>query len=94
MKRGRRKNRKNYKRDKKKHSIIVSVWVKTGRNSQTKGKNNNFCSVDFEEVVVANVLEVKSVASDVFHFEISPLNLVAPLNTDPKSMGTTGQFHN
>ena len=36
-------------------------------------------------MVVANVLEVKSVASDVSHFERSPLNTVAPLNTDPKS---------
>ena len=72
----------------------MSVWVKTGRNSQTEGKKNNFCSVDFEEVVVAHVLSVKSVALDVSHFERSPLNAVATLNTDPKSMGTSGQRDN
>ena len=54
---------------------LVSVWVKTGRNSQTKGKKNNFCIVYFEEVVVANVLLPKAVALDVSHFEISPLNV-------------------
>ena len=70
------------------------MCVKTGRNNQTKGKNNNFCIVYFEEVVVANVPAFMEVTLDVFHFETSPLNLVAPLNTDPKSMGTTGQFHN
>ena len=56
---------------------LVSVFVETGRNNQTKGKKNNFCIVYFEEVVVANVLLMKVVASDVSHFERSPLNTVA-----------------
>ena len=56
MKRGRRKNRKNDGRDKKKRSILLVCGLQTGRNSQTKGKKNNFCIVYFEEVVVANVL--------------------------------------
>ena len=72
---------------------LVSVWVKTGRNSQTKGKKKNCCIVYFEEVVVANVLLMKVVPLDVSHFERSPLNLVAPLNTDARSMGATGQCH-
>ena len=70
------------------------MCVKTGRNNQTKGKKNNFCIVYFEEVVVANVLYLKSVALDVSHFERSPLNLLAPSNTDPRSTGTIRQFHN
>ena len=94
LKRGRRKERKNYKTDKKKHSILlVCCVVKTGRNNQTKGKNNNFCIVYFEELVVANVLLVMVVTLETSHFERSPLNLVAPLNTDARSMGATGQCH-
>ena len=73
---------------------LVSVRVKTGRNNQTKGKKNNVCIVYFEEVVVANVLELMLVALDVSHFERSLLNAKALLNTDPRSMGTTRQFHN
>ena len=70
------------------------MCVRTGRNSQTEGKKNNFCSVDFEEVVVAHVLSDKSVALETSHFERSPLNASATINTEPSSMGTTGQFHN
>ena len=74
---------------------LVSVCVKTGRNSQTKGKKNNFCIGYFEEVVVAYVLLPMLVTLDVFHVERSPLNTLALLkNTDPRSMDTTGQFHN
>ena len=76
MKRGRRKERTNYKRDTKEAFNLVSVWVKTGRINQTKGKKNNFCIVYFEEVVVANVLESNLVPLDVSHFERSPLNAV------------------
>ena len=65
------------------------MCVKTGRNNQTKGKKNNFCIVYFEEVVVANVLHFMLVASDVSHFERSPLNALALANTDPRSMGAT-----
>ena len=48
----------------------------------------------FEEVVVANVLLTMVVTLDVTHVERSPLNAVAEENTDPRSMGTIGQFHN
>ena len=70
------------------------MCVKTGRNNQTKGKKNNFCIVYFEEVVVANVLSLMEVTLDVSHFERSPLNASARTNAVPKSMNTTGQFHN
>ena len=89
LKRGRRKERTNYKIDKKEAFNLVSVCVKTGRTNQTKGEKNNFCIVYFEEVVVANVLYLKSVALDVSHFERSPLKPPALENTDPRSMGTT-----
>ena len=65
------------------------MWVKTGRNNQTEGKNNNFCIVYFEEGVVANVLWTMVVTLDVTHVERSPLNAVAVRNTDSRSMGTT-----
>ena len=65
------------------------MCVKIGRNNRTKRKKNNFCIVYFEEVVVANVLSTMFSTLDVTHFERSPLNSVAPLNTDPRSMGTT-----
>ena len=65
----RKKKRKDKLQNRQKEAFnLVSVWVKTGRNNQTQGKKNNFCSVYFEEVVVANELEEKSVASDVSHF--------------------------
>ena len=73
---------------------LVSVWVKIGSNNQTKGKKNNFCIVYFEEVVVANVLCFMFSTLDVTHVERSSLNDVAWKNTDPRSMGTIGQFHN
>ena len=82
------------KETKKRAFNLVSVWVKTGRNSQTKGKMNNFCIVDFEEMVVANVLPAMEITLDVTHVERSPLNAVAYWNTDPRSMGTNRQFHN
>ena len=45
--------------------------------------------------MVANVLPVMEVTLDVTHFERSPLKEdVTPENTDPRSMDTTGQFHN
>ena len=65
------------------------MCVKTGRNSQTKGKKNNFCIVYFEEVVVANVLRYMFSTLDVTHVETSPLKAVALENTDPRSMHTT-----
>ena len=90
MKRGRRKNRKNDGRDKKKRSILLVCGLQTGRNSQTKGKKNNFCIAYFEEVVVvAHVLYSMVVALDVSHFERSPLKAPALRNTDPRSMDTT-----
>ena len=92
-KRKKKREEKLQKRQKKAFNL-VSVWVKTGRNSQTKGKKNNFCIEYFEEVVVAHVLYLKPVAPDISHFERSALNLVAPLNTDPRSMGTNRQCHN
>ena len=53
----RKKKREEKLQNRQKEAFnLVSVWVKTGRNNQTKGKNNNFCMVYFEEVVVANVL--------------------------------------
>ena len=73
---------------------LVSVCVKTGRNNQTKGKNNNFCIVYFEEVVAANVLATMVVTLDVSHFERSALKTLALENTDSRSMGTIRQFHN
>ena len=77
MKRGRRKNRKNDGRDKKKRSILLVCGLQTGRNNQTEGKKNNFCIVYFEEVVVANVLCRMVVTLDVTHVERSPLKAVA-----------------
>ena len=69
-----------------------------GRNrlkqSNKRKEENNFCIVYFGEVVVANVQLKKEVALDVSHFERSPLNLLAPSNTDPRSTGTIRQFHN
>ena len=73
------------------------MCVKTGRNNQTKGKNNNFCIVYFKEVVVAHVLSFMVVTLDVTHSERpfpvqhpeSPMNASAFINTDPRSMGTT-----
>ena len=72
--RKRKKKREGRLQNRQKEAFnLVSVWVKTGRNSQTKGKKNNFCIVYFEEVVVANVLWEKIFTSDVSHFERSPL---------------------
>ena len=86
----RKKKREDKLQNRQKEAFnLVSVWVKTGRNSQTKGKNNNVCIVYFEEVVVANVLYPIFFTLDVTHVERSPLNTVAPENTDPRSMGTT-----
>ena len=70
------------------------MCVKTGRNNQKqKERRTTFGIVYFEEVVVANVLDLKVVTLDVTHFERSALKAVAPINTDPRSMGTTGQCH-
>ena len=86
----RKKNREKTLRKRQKEAFnLVSVWVKTGRNNQTKGEKNNFCIVYFEEVVVANVLRPMVVTLDVIHFERSPLNTSAEENTNPRSMGTT-----
>ena len=86
----RKKKRENKLQKRQKEAFnLVSVCVKTGRNNQTEGKNNNVCIVCFEEVVVANVLYFMVVTLDVTHFERSPLNAQAPPNTDPRSMGTT-----
>ena len=59
---------------------LVSVWVKTGRTSQTTGKNNNFCMVYFEEVVVANVLSEKSVTLETSQ---SPIGLPSQSTSEP-----------
>jgi len=45
-------------------------------------------------VVVANVLYSMVVTLDVTHVERSALNTLVSRNTDPRSMDTTGQFHN
>ena len=43
----------------------------------------------FKEVVVANVLASMVITSDVSHFERSPLDARATVNTVPRSIGTT-----
>ena len=74
----RTKKKENKLQNRQKEAFnLVSVCVKTGRNNQTEGKNNNFCIVHFEEVVVANVRPKKFVALETSHFETSPLNAVA-----------------
>ena len=74
----RKKKREDKLQNRRKEAFnLVSVCVKTGRTNQTKGKNNNFCMVYFEEVVVANVLLSMVVTLDVTHVETSPLNALA-----------------
>ena len=87
----RKKKRENKLQKRQKEAFnLVSVCVKTGRNSQTKGKKNNFCIVYFEEVVVANILAYMVVTLDVTHVERSPLKAGALKNTDSRSMDTIG----
>ena len=69
----RKKKRENKLQNRQKEAFnLVRVCVKTGRNSQTKGKKNNFCIVYFEEVVVAHVLAKKVFTLETSQSPITP----------------------